>query len=108
NACETVAGIYTFAAVYGFLSGGFISLVSPAIISISDDINEIGLRQGVAFLIVAGGAVGGNPVCGKLLEVASNDFVAPIMFAAAMALIGGIVTTAGRFLRAREKGTWRV
>jgi hypothetical protein len=31
-----------FAAVYGALSGAFISLVSPAIISISDDISEIG------------------------------------------------------------------
>ncbi|GAA5846005.1 hypothetical protein JCM5353_006343 [Sporobolomyces roseus] len=108
--CENAAGIVTFAAVYGALSGGFISLVSPAIISISDDISEIGLRQGVAFIIVAGGAVGGNPICGKLAELGPKDdpFLAPILFAATMALLGGIVTTIGRFLRAKEKGTWKV
>ncbi|GAA6008691.1 hypothetical protein JCM11491_003401 [Sporobolomyces phaffii] len=109
-ACESAASIVTFAAIYGFLSGAFISLVSPAIISISDDISEIGLRQGVAFLIVAGGAVGGNPVCGKLLGLASrtDPFLAPIAFAGTMALLGGVVTTVGRFLRAKEKGTWKV
>ncbi|GAA5873566.1 hypothetical protein JCM16303_001166 [Sporobolomyces ruberrimus] len=108
--CESAAGIVTFAAIYGFLSGGFISLVSPSLISISDDISEIGLRQGVAFLIVAGGAVGGNPVCGKLLEEGprTDPFLAPIMFAGSMALLGGIVTTLARFMRAKEKGTWRV
>ncbi|GAA5924286.1 MCT family MFS transporter [Sporobolomyces koalae] len=111
--CCVSAGIALycmFAAVYGFLSGGFISLVSPAIISISDDISEIGLRQGVAFLIVAGGAVGGNPVCGKLLGHGNRQdpFLAPIMFAGTMALLGGIVTTWGRFLRAKQCATWKV
>ncbi|GAA5894922.1 MCT family MFS transporter [Sporobolomyces salmoneus] len=109
-ACNTAAGIVIFAAVYGALSGGFVSLVSPAIISISDDISEIGLRQGVAFLIVAGGAVGGNPICGKLVGLGggTDPFVSPIAFAATACLLGGIVTTAARFVRAKEKGTWRV
>ncbi|GAA5832759.1 hypothetical protein JCM3766R1_007031 [Sporobolomyces carnicolor] len=109
-ACETAAGIVTFAAVYGFLSSGWISLVSPSIIAISGDISEIGLRQGVAFLIVAGGAVGGNPVCGRLVGLGggTDPFVSPIAFAATMVLLGGIVTTAARFVRAREKATWRV
>ncbi|GAA5979036.1 hypothetical protein JCM5350_004212 [Sporobolomyces pararoseus] len=100
-----------FAAVYGFLSGGFVSLVSPSIISISDDISEIGLRQGVGFLLVAGGAVGGNPICGKLVGLGgttTDPFVAPIAFAGTMALLGGMVTTTARFVRAKEKGTWRV
>lgn len=84
--------------------------MNRAVISISDDISEIGLRQGVAFIIVAGGAVGGNPICGKLAELGprTDPFLAPIMFAATMALLGGIVTTVGRFLRAKEKGTWKV
>ncbi|GAA5960331.1 hypothetical protein JCM3765_007476 [Sporobolomyces pararoseus] len=110
-ACETAASIVTFASVYGFLSGGFVSLVSPSIISISNDISEIGLRQGVGFLLVAGGAVGGNPICGKLVGfggTTTDPFIAPIAFAGTMALLGGLVTTTARFVRAKEKGTWRV
>ena len=73
-------------------------------------LEEVRLRQGVAFLIVAGGAVGGNPVCGRLVGLGggTDPFVSPIAFAATMVLLGGIVTTAARFVRAREKATWRV
>ncbi|GAA5887414.1 hypothetical protein JCM5296_007132 [Sporobolomyces johnsonii] len=107
-AMTSSGAIIVFAILYGFFSGGFISLVSPVIVSISNDLSEIGLRQGIAFLIVAGAAVGGNPICGRLLSEHSSDFKAPIMFAASMVCAGAVVTAVGRFLWAKEKGTWKV
>lgn len=65
------------------------------------------LRQGVAFVIVAGGAVGCNPIAGRLYAL-HNDFLHPIVFAGSMVLAGSAFFALGRFLHAREVGTWRV
>ncbi|GAA6041248.1 hypothetical protein JCM8097_001296 [Rhodosporidiobolus ruineniae] len=100
-------GVIVFAAVYGFLSGGFISLVSPVVVSLSKDLSEIGLRQGIAFLIVAGAAVGGNPIAGQLLANNDNDFLHPIIFAGTMTLAGGALTAGALAAQMREKKTWR-
>ncbi|GAA5903483.1 hypothetical protein JCM6882_006559 [Rhodosporidiobolus microsporus] len=104
----SAAGIVIFALLYGFFSGGFISLVSPVIVSLSSDLSEIGLRQGIAFLIVAGAAVGGNPIAGKLLENNDNDFLHPILFAAVMVTAGGAISFLGCLIAMKRKGTWRV
>ncbi|GAA5931316.1 hypothetical protein JCM10213_000274 [Rhodosporidiobolus nylandii] len=102
------AAVVVFAALYGFLSGGFISLVSPVIVSMSKDLSEIGLRQGIAFLIVAGAAVGGNPIAGKLLAENNNDFLHPILFSGTMATVGALVIATGCLILMKQKGTWRV
>ncbi|GAA5971468.1 hypothetical protein JCM11641_008366 [Rhodosporidiobolus odoratus] len=106
--CTDAASIVVFAALYGFLSGGFISLVSPVIVSMSDHLSEIGLRQGIAFLAVAGAAVGGNPIAGKLLAQNHNDFVHPIIFSAVMLTAGGSILSVGCFFLMKQKKTWRV
>ncbi|GAA5903492.1 hypothetical protein JCM6882_006562 [Rhodosporidiobolus microsporus] len=101
-------GVVVFAALYGFLSGGFISLVSPVCVTLSRDLSEIGLRQGIAFLIVAGAAVGGNPIAGRLFAQAGNDFLAPIVFAGTMTTAGALLIAAGCFLLMKQRGTWKV
>ncbi|GAA5830638.1 hypothetical protein JCM11251_002545 [Rhodosporidiobolus azoricus] len=102
------AGIVVFAALYGFLSGGFISLVSPVCVTLSKDLSEIGLRQGIAFLIVAGAAVGGNPIAGRLFAESGNDFLPPILFAGATTTVGALLIAAGCFLLMKERRTWKV
>ncbi|GAA5830649.1 hypothetical protein JCM11251_002549 [Rhodosporidiobolus azoricus] len=56
---KSATSIIIFAALYGFFSGGFISLVSPVIVALSNDLSEIGLRQGIATMVAAGGVIGG-------------------------------------------------
>ncbi|GAA5830646.1 hypothetical protein JCM11251_002548 [Rhodosporidiobolus azoricus] len=107
-AAKSAAGIVIFAALYGFFSGGFISLVSPVVVSLSNDLSEIGLRQGVAFLFIAGFAVGGNPVAGKLLTNNNGDFLHPVMFAASMVTAGAVLASLGCLVQMKKKGTWRV
>ncbi|GAA5930397.1 hypothetical protein JCM1841_006845 [Sporobolomyces salmonicolor] len=98
--------------LYGFFSGGSISLLSSAVVSISNDLSEIGLGQvRIAFLIVAGSAVGGNPTCRRLPSEHSNDFKYLIVLAGTMVCPGAavtVVTAVGRCLWAKEKGTWKV
>ncbi|TNY24175.1 putative monocarboxylate transporter [Rhodotorula diobovata] len=96
------------AVLYGFFSGAFISLVSPVTVSISRDLSEIGLRQGIAFLITAGSSVACNPIAGRLLAMHDGEWIHPIVFAGTMVLAGSVAMTVGTVLRAKEKGTWRV
>ncbi|BGP29233.1 hypothetical protein JCM10296v2_000971 [Rhodotorula toruloides] len=100
--------LVAFAILYGFFSGGFISLVSPLIVSISDHLGEIGLRQGIAFLCMAASALGGNPIVGRLLGNHHGDFLYPIVFSATMLLGGTAITAVGQVLQMKKKGTWRV
>lgn len=124
-----------WALLCGFFTGGFVSLVSPVIVSISDNnLAEIGcvllpsaasltrdvlpvrpetvslcrLRQGIAFVLIAGAAVGGNPVCGRLLANRNGDFLDSIMFAGSAVVLGALVALLGRMAFARQRGTWRV
>ncbi|GAA5846498.1 hypothetical protein JCM9279_006714 [Rhodotorula babjevae] len=104
----TEALLIAHAILYGFFSGAFISLVSPLVVSMSKDLSEIGLRQGIAFLIVAGSSVGCNPIAGRLLSNNGGDWIHPIVFAGTMMTAGSTAMLVGRMLRAKVKGTWRV
>ncbi|KAG0653482.1 hypothetical protein C6P46_002753 [Rhodotorula mucilaginosa] len=98
-----------WALLCGFFTGGFVSLVSPVIVSVSDNnLAEIGLRQGIAFVLIAGAAVGGNPVCGRLLANRNGDFLDSIMFAGSAVVLGALVALVGRMTFAKQRGTWRV
>ncbi|POY70774.1 hypothetical protein BMF94_6185 [Rhodotorula taiwanensis] len=93
----------------GFFTGGFISLVSPVVVSVSNNsLAEIGLRQGIAFVLIAGSAVGGNPVAGRLISDAKGDFLDAILFSGTTVVVGACLVIAGRMVFAKEKGTWRV
>ncbi|KWU42245.1 MFS general substrate transporter, partial [Rhodotorula sp. JG-1b] len=103
------AMLILWALLCGFFTGGFVSLVSPVIVSISDNnLAEIGLRQGIAFVLIAGAAVGGNPVCGRLIANRNGDFLDSIMFAGSAVVLGALVALVGRMAFARQRGTWRV
>ncbi|BGP53278.1 hypothetical protein JCM8202_002603 [Rhodotorula sphaerocarpa] len=98
-----------WALLCGFFTGGFISLVSPVIVSVSNNnLAEVGLRQGVAFVLIAGSAVGGNPVCGRLLSNERGDFLSAILFAGTTVMLGASLALVGRMIFAMQKGTWRV
>jgi MCP family monocarboxylic acid transporter-like MFS transporter 10 len=48
------AGIFIFAAVYGFVSGGFVSLAPPCVVSLADGrVEELGIKMGGFCLAIA-------------------------------------------------------
>jgi MFS family permease len=49
---KTMIAVMGFAAVYGFLSGAFISVITPCVAQISD-INEIGSRMGALYTFIS-------------------------------------------------------
>lgn len=66
------AAIIVFAALYGFASGGFVSL-GPAIIAQISKIEELGTRLGTYFAIMSIAALVSNPIGGALVPNPETD-----------------------------------
>ncbi|KAI0311458.1 MFS general substrate transporter [Amylostereum chailletii] len=64
---SSTAGVVIFAILYGFFSGAFLSLCTPAVASLSRHEGEIGTRVGLAFFLTSVGTLTGNPIDGALL-----------------------------------------
>jgi len=64
-----------FAAIFGFSSGTFVSMV-PSLIAQISDIRQIGVRNGTNFLIIAFAALCGNPIGGALIcEIMAGTYI---------------------------------
>ncbi|KAI0057044.1 MFS general substrate transporter [Artomyces pyxidatus] len=75
----SVAGIVVFAILYGFFSGAFLSMFSPAITMMSKNERELGIRLGFASTLSSIGALTGTPIDGALLG-ATFPWSKPISF----------------------------
>ncbi|KAG0699131.1 MFS general substrate transporter [Suillus ampliporus] len=81
-AATNLGGTIAFGILYGFFSGGFISLITPAAASFSKDINEIGIRIGITSFVISFALLTGNPIAGALVEVNTRYFwYRPLVFA---------------------------
>ncbi|OCT52108.1 monocarboxylate permease like proteinue, mch4 [Cladophialophora carrionii] len=65
---KSLGGIIAFALIYGFFSGGFVSLPPVAIVTLTSDMSKIGTRMGQCFFLSAFGLLVGTPVSGAILK----------------------------------------
>ncbi|KAF9441846.1 hypothetical protein P691DRAFT_682734, partial [Macrolepiota fuliginosa MF-IS2] len=86
-----VAGFVVFGVIYGFSFGAFIALMAPLIAVLSDNIEELGLRMGIAFALCGETHIIlvsiGPPVQGALLG-ANFVWWKPAVFSGMFALVG--------------------
>ena len=87
--------IITFAALYGFGSGAFVSM-APALVAQISDVRKIGVRTGSLFAIVSVAALFGNPVGGALITHDHGGFKGLQIFGGVMMLAGSTVFVAAR------------
>lgn len=73
------AGIIAFVVVFGFSSGGFISL-APALIAQISDIREIGIRTGTAFAFQSFGGLTGSPIGGAIVTAQGGSYLGLQLF----------------------------
>ncbi|PWY76493.1 riboflavin transporter MCH5 [Aspergillus sclerotioniger CBS 115572] len=59
--------IIIFAALFGFTSGTFVSMVPAIVAQVTKDIRTIGVRNGSNFFIISLAALTGNPIAGVLV-----------------------------------------
>src|SRR5262245_37558494 len=88
--------IIAYMIVFGFTSGGFISLGPPVIAQISD-IREIGIRTGTAFAVQSFGGLTGAPLGGAIVNSQKGDFLGLQLFCGLSMLTSVFVLIAARY-----------
>ncbi|KAH6686659.1 riboflavin transporter MCH5 [Plectosphaerella plurivora] len=73
------ASIIAYMVVFGFSSGGFISL-APALVAQISDIRQIGIRTGVVFAIQSFGALTGSPIGGAIVAAQGGSYLGLQLF----------------------------
>jgi MFS family permease len=67
------AAFITFAALYGFASGAYVSLLPAQIAQISK-VEQIGVRTGVTFSVVSIAGLVGNPIAGAIVDANNGAY----------------------------------
>lgn len=105
---KSSGGVIAISILYGISSGAYVSLIAPLYTGLSKHPSEIGMRIGVAFIIVSIAALVGTPITGALLTADHDKFYGAIIFSGVCVFVGGTFMLASRFATARIKGTWKV
>lgn len=61
---HNLGGLIVISIVYGYVSGGMVSLPPATIANLTDDMSEYGTRMGMGYTIASIGALVGNPIGG--------------------------------------------
>lgn len=81
------AAFITFAALYGFASGAFVSLLPAQVAQISK-MDQIGIRIGVVFACTSIAGLVGNPIAGAIVDANHGAFWGLNVFSGVMILSG--------------------
>lgn len=108
----TTAGTVVFGILYGFFSGAFVSLASPAAASFSTkpDMSDVGLRVGVIATVMGFASLTGNPIAGALLSPPHYTWWRPLLFSTLVMLSGCLLLLFSRnsqIKRRKEGGVSR-
>ncbi len=86
-AITSSASIIVFAVLYGFSSGGIISLMSPCIAQITPHVNQFGTYLGMAMAIFGIAGLVGTPICGALIQL-HDSYTSASIFSGVVMLSG--------------------
>lgn len=92
---KDTTGIIVFTVIFGFSSGGFISL-GPALIAQISDIRQIGTRVGTALAVQSFGALTGSPIGGAIVSSNGGDYLGLQIFCGVAMMAGVVVLIAAR------------
>ncbi|KAJ5783765.1 uncharacterized protein N7518_009442 [Penicillium psychrosexuale] len=95
-ATTSSASIIVFAGLYGFFSGGIVSLMSPCIAQVTPSPDQIGTHLGMSMAIIALAGLTGTPICGALLE-RYGGYTQAAIFSGVVMFFGSVLVAAARF-----------
>jgi MFS family permease len=101
------AAFITFAALYGFASGAYVSLLPAQIAQISQ-VEQIGVRVGVTFACVSFAGLVGNPIAGAIVDADHGKYWGLNVFSGVMLMSGALMFTVTRMYVADWKVMKRV
>lgn len=91
---SSTGGIISFATLFGFCSGAYVSLV-PALVAQISPLREIGLRMGILFFVGSIPGLVTNPISGAILGQDKN-WVGVKVFAGVFCLAGTLMVFTSR------------
>jgi MFS family permease len=108
-ATHTKGGTIAFAILYGFISGGLVSIPPITVAFLSKSQDEYSTRMGMAFTICSFGALVGNPIAGALITVSAGkkSFKGPWLFAGGTMAAAAALTYGAYFCQNRGFGPSR-
>lgn len=100
-----LSGLVVFALLYGMFSGGIVSVVPSALISMSPDLSRIGTRMGMNFMLTGVSILVGTPIAGAILGGFSEaEWLGVIGYSAAGLSVGTCLYACCRFILFRRNG----
>jgi MFS family permease len=101
------AAYITFAAIYGFSSGAFVSLLPAQMAQISE-VHQIGVRVGVTFACCSFAGLIGSPIAGAIVTRNHGKYWGLNVFAGVFIMAGAAMFTLTRMYVAKWKVVARV
>ena len=92
---KNLPGTIVFAILYGFFSGGFVSMPPVAVTSLTKDMRKLGTRMGQCFFFSAFGLLCGTPVSGAILK-SSAGWLGVQLFSGITIFLAGCLMVAAR------------
>ena len=98
----TAAGNIAFAVIYGFFSGGVVSLATVVITSITPDLRRLGTRLGMVSIIKGVASLIGPPISGAILSK-TGSYLGIQLFAALGLMLTTVFSVALRIVLTKER-----
>ncbi|KAJ5179189.1 hypothetical protein N7492_002399 [Penicillium capsulatum] len=95
---HTVPGIIVLAVLYGFFSGGFVSLPPVVMATMTPDVRDLGTRLGMLFAIISIGLLIGTPIGGAILND-THQYLGVQLFTACCLIAAAVLMGFLRFVR---------
>lgn len=95
---HSTAGIVVYAVLFGFASGGFVSL-APTLVAQISDIRQIGVRTGTAFAVQSFGALTGSPIAGAIVARQGGGYLGLQLFCGLTMATGVVVYVVARVVQ---------
>ncbi|KAF9773485.1 hypothetical protein IL306_008693 [Fusarium sp. DS 682] len=97
-------GLYVWSVFYGILAAAIQSLFPTGISLLTEDLNKIGVRMGMAFTIISFATLAGPPVAGAIIDI-EGGFKGAQAFAGTAMLLGAAFLIAAKKKRMNRLGT---
>ena len=94
---HSTAGILVFGVLYGFVSGGFVSLGGPVVFSLTDDLQIMGTCLGMITGACGLGLLIGNPIAGVILQ--RGSWTGLQVWNGTLLLVAGVILLGSRIGR---------
>lgn len=102
---HNLAGLVVFALLYGLFSGGIVSVMPSAIITMSPDMSRVGTRLGMTFTLTGFSILVGTPIAGAILGGYSDrEWKGVIGYSAAGLTLGSSLYLASRAILYMRNG----